>query len=502
MKAKMTIDAADRVAKIDERIYGSFIEQLGRAVYDGIYQPGQKTADANGLRQDVIDAVRKLNVPIVRYPGGNFVSQYKWEDGIGPKDQRPTRLDLAWQTIETNQFGLHEFMDWAEKVGTQANMAVNLGTRGIMAAANLVEYCNFPGGTYWSDLRKRNGREKPFGIKTWCLGNEMDGPWEIGQKTAYEYGHLANETAKAIRRVDPSLELVACGSSSMDNPTFGDWERTVLDQCYDNVDLLSLHRYYGYYGDDDPNELDNYLGKNVDLDQFIKGVVAICDAVKAKKRSQKQINLSFDEWNVWYHSNQQDEETEHWQKAPYLLEDIYNFEDALLVGSLLITLLKNSARVKMACLAQLVNVIAPIMTTDDGVWYQSIFYPFMQVSNLGKGVALTPHVAVDSYKSREFDAVPYLDSIATYDEEHRQLVIFAENKHQEDELTLDLDLRNLAIAEVTAATEFCGYAPKQTNEKGEMKLQPLTGIERRDDHHLLVHLKPLSCACKSSNRRK
>ena len=464
MKAKMTIDAADRVARIDERIYGSFIEQLGRAVYDGIYQPGQKTADANGLRQDVIDAVRKLNVPIVRYPGGNFVSQYKWEDGIGPKDQRPTRLDLAWQTIETNQFGLHEFMDWAEKVGTQANMAVNLGTRGIMAAANLVEYCNFPGGTYWSDLRKQNGREKPFGIKTWCLGNEMDGPWEIGQKTAYEYGHLANETAKAMRRVDPSLELVACGSSSMDNPTFGDWERTVLDQCYDNVDL----------------------------DQFIKGVVAICDAVKAKKRSQKQINLSFDEWNVWYHSNQQDEETEHWQKAPHLLEDIYNFEDALLVGSLLITLLKNSDRVKMACLAQLVNVIAPIMTTDDGVWYQSIFYPFMQVSNLGKGVALTPHVAVDSYKSREFDAVPYLDSIATYDEEHQQLVIFAENKHQEDELDLDLSLRDLTISGVEEATEFCGYAPKQTNEDGAMKLHPLTGMETHVGHQLTVHLKPLS----------
>ena len=242
--------------------------------------------------------MRKLNVPIVRYPGGNFVSQYRWEDGIGPQKQRPTRLDLAWRTIETNQFGLHEFMKWAAKVGTQANMAVNLGTRGIMTAANLVEYCNFPGGTYWSDLRRQNGQEKPFGIKTWCLGNEMDGPWEIGQKTAYEYGHLANETAKVMRRVDPSLELVACGSSSMDNPTFGDWERTVLDQCYDNIDLLSLHRYYGFYGDDDPNELDNYLGKNVDLDEFIKGVVAICDAVKAQKRSKKRINLSFDEWQI------------------------------------------------------------------------------------------------------------------------------------------------------------------------------------------------------------
>lgn len=431
-------------------------------------------------------------MPIVRYPGGNFVSQYRWEDGIGPQKQRPTRLDLAWRTIETNQFGLHEFMKWAAKVGTQANMAVNLGTRGIMTAANLVEYCNFPGGTYWSDLRRQNGQEKPFGIKTWCLGNEMDGPWEIGQKTAYEYGHLANETAKVMRRVDPSLELVACGSSSMDNPTFGDWERTVLDQCYDNIDLLSLHRYYGFYGDDDPNELDNYLGKNVDLDEFIKGVVAICDAVKAQKRSKKRINLSFDEWNVWYHSNQQDDETAPWQKAPHLLEDIYNFEDSLLVGSLLITLLKNSDRVKMACLAQLVNVIAPIMTNDNGVWYQSIFYPFMQVLNLGKGVALTPHVAVDSYQSREFAVVPYLDSIATYDQDNHQLVIFAENKHQKDELELDLTIKDLIIDNIKEATEFCGYAPKQTNEDGAMKLHRLTDVEIHNHNQLTAHLQPLS----------
>lgn len=492
MRASMTIDPSDQISPIDERIYGSFIEQLGRAVYDGIYQPGQKTADQNGLRQDVIKAVRKLNVPIIRYPGGNFVSQYKWEDGIGPKDQRPTRLDLAWQTIETNQFGLHEFMNWASKVGAQANMAVNLGTRGIMAAANLVEYCNFPGGTYWSDLRKKNGQEQPFNIKTWCLGNEMDGPWEIGQKTAYEYGHLANETAKAMRRIDPSLELVACGSSSMDNPTFGDWERTVLDQCYDNIDLLSLHRYYGYYGDDDPNELDNYLGKNIDLNQFIKGVVAICDAEKAKRKSKKQINLSFDEWNVWYHSNQQDEKTKPWQKAPHLLEDIYNFEDALLVGSLLITLLKNCDRVKMACLAQLVNVIAPIMTTDEGVWYQSIFYPFMQVSNLGKGIALTPHVNVDTYHSREFTAVPYLDSIATLNNSDKEVTIFAENKNQQDALDLDLSFKDLKISGIKEATQFYGYAPKQTNEDGAMHLQRLTSINLQGTNKVHVRLQPLS----------
>ncbi|GHP14010.1 alpha-N-arabinofuranosidase [Lentilactobacillus fungorum] len=490
MKGKLTVDPSNQISTIDERIYGSFIEQLGRAVYDGIYQPGQASADENGLRQDVIDAIKQLNVPIVRYPGGNFVSQYKWEDGIGPKADRPTRLDLAWKSIETNEFGLHEFMNWAKKVGTKADMAVNLGTRGIMAAANLVEYCNFPKGSYWSDLRRKNGQEAPYRIKTWCLGNEMDGPWEIGQKTAYEYGHLANEAAKAMRAVDDHIELVACGSSSMDNPTFGDWEATVLDQCYDNVDYLSLHRYYGYYNDDDPTELDNYLGKNIDLDQFIKGVVAICDAVKAKKRTNKTINLSLDEWNVWYHSNDADTKVKPWQKAPHMLEDIYNFEDALLVGSLLITLLKNSDRVKIACLAQLVNVIAPIMTDDNGVWYQSIFYPFMQVSNHGKGVALAPKVDVATYQSREFPEVPYLDSIATYDQANGELTIFAENKNQHESLDFKTQLKDLTIAEVIEATQFYGYGPKEDNRNGQMKLQPLSTQAAGDQ--ITATLQPLS----------
>lgn len=492
MKSSMKIASKDVIAPIDERLYGSFIEQLGRAVYTGIYQPDHPTADENGFRQDVIDAVNKLNVPLIRYPGGNFLSQYRWEDGIGPKNERPVRLDLAWREIETNQFGLHEFMQWSKKVNAVPNMAVNLGTRGIEAAADLVEYCNFPKGTYLSDLRRKNGSEEPFAIKTWCLGNEMDGPWEIGAKTASEYAKLANETGKAMKRVDDSIELVACGSSSMDNPTFGEWEETVLDECYDNIDYLSLHRYYGYYNDDDPTELDNFLGKNIDLDTFINGVVAMCDAVKARKRSDKTINLSFDEWNVWYHSNDADEQVEPWQVGPHLLEDIYNFEDALLVGSLLITLLKHADRVKIACLAQLVNVIAPIMTdTDGGVWLQSIFYPFMQVSNYGKGQALVPHVEVPTYKSREFDAVPYLDSIATYDETDQTITVFAENKNQTEAMDFEIKLADLDLVGVLEATQFSGYSPKDDNKDGKMKLRDLTDVKLIDDQ-LIATLEPLS----------
>ncbi|HAT54902.1 MAG TPA: alpha-N-arabinofuranosidase [Lactobacillus sp.] len=492
MKAKIKVDSSNVVSPIDDRIYGSFIEQLGRAVYTGVYQPDHPEADEEGFRKDVIKAVKSLHVPMIRYPGGNFLSQYRWEDGIGPKDQRPTRLDIAWRELETNQFGLHEFMHWSKKVGAVPNMAVNLGTRGIQEAADLVEYCNFPGGTALSDLRAKNGDADPFAIKTWCLGNEMDGPWEIGTKTAEEYAHLANETAKAMKQVDDSIELVACGSSSLDNPTFGTWEETVLDECYDNVDYLSLHRYYGYYNDDDPSELDNFLAKNEDLDQFISGVIAMCDAVQSRKRSTKQINLSFDEWNVWYHSNDADTKITPWQVGPHLLEDVYNFEDALLVGSLLMTLLKHADRVKIACLAQLVNVIAPIMTdTDGGVWLQSIYYPFMQMATYGHGSVLDTPVSVPTYDSRQFKAVPFVDNVTIYNKDAKELVIFAENKHQHDVANVSVDVSGFDVDTIIESTQFYGYDVKADNRDGKMAIQPLTDAAL-DRDQLSATLEPLS----------
>ena len=368
--ATMIMDRDFTIGKIDKRIYGSFIEHLGRAVYGGIYEPDHPTADENGFRRDVIDLVRKLNVPVVRYPGGNFVSGFNWEDSVGPRAQRPHRLDLAWFTTETNEVGLHEFADWCKKADTEMMYAVNLGTRGPDAARNVVEYANHPGGSYYSDLRIKNGAREPLGIKLWCLGNEMDGPWQICHKTAYEYGRAANEAAKVMKWVDPSIELVACGSAAHDMPTFGSWEYQMLDECYEHVDYVSLHRYYG----NKSNQTPDFLARSMDLDDFIKTVVSICDAVGGKKHLRKKLNLSFDEWNVWYHSNEQDQEVwkrDKWNRALPLLEDIYNFEDALLVGSMLITFLRNADRVKVACLAQLVNVIAPIMTRNGGgAWAQ------------------------------------------------------------------------------------------------------------------------------------
>ena len=439
-KAKLTIDKSFTVGKVDKRIYGSFIEHLGRAVYGGIYEPGHPMADENGFRKDVIELIRNAGIPQVRYPGGNFVSGFNWEDSVGPAAQRPSRLDLAWFTTETNEFGLHEFCNWCKKADTSPMYAVNLGTRGVDAARNIVEYANHKSGTYWSDLRRKNGAEEPLDIKLWCLGNEMDGSWQMGAKTPVEYARTANETAKLMKLTDSSIELVACGSSGNFMPTFGDWEYTVLNECYDNIDYLSLHRYYG----NPHNETADFLASSVDLEDFIRTVACICDTVKGKKHTKKQIQLSLDEWNVWYHS-QQDDQTLYrdkpWGTALPLLQDIYNFEDALLVGLMLITILRNADRVKIACMAQLVNVIAPIMTREGGgAWAQTIYYPLMQASAYGRGTALKPIVQCDKADTKHYCDVPEVDAAAVVNEDGG-VTVFAVNRNLTEDVALALDTR-------------------------------------------------------------
>ena len=452
-KAKLILDRDFAIGTIDKRIYGSFIEHLGRAVYGGIYEPSHPLADEQGFRTDVLNLVRRLNIPIVRYPGGNFVSGFNWEDSIGPKEKRPRRLDLAWFTTETNEVGLHEFTDWARKAGSDVMYAVNLGTRGPDDARNVVEYANHPSGSYWSDLRIQNGAKAPLNIKLWCLGNEMDGPWQMCQKTAYEYGRAARESAKMMKWVDPSIELVACGSSMHDMPTFGTWEYTMLGECYDQVDYVSLHRYYANHTNDTPS----FLASSMDLDTFIKTVVSICDAVGGTRHSSKKLHLSFDEWNIWYHSLAQDEEIKkqhRWEQALPLLEDIYNFEDALLAGSMLITFLRNADRVKIACLAQLVNVIAPIMTrSGGGAWAQTIYWPFLHVSSYGRGTALRPVVESPVYDCKSYEKVPCIDATAVLGDDG-SLTIFAVNRSTTDGITLTADLRAFGELKMTEHIEL------------------------------------------------
>lgn len=458
MKAKIAIDRANIIDRIDPRIYGSFIEHLGRAVYGGIYEPSHASADDMGFRRDVLALVQQLRVPVVRYPGGNFVSGYHWEDGIGDRTKRPKKMELAWGSIETNEVGIDEFQAWAKRAGTEVMMAVNLGTRGMEDARNLVEYCNGITDTDYANLRRKNGFAEPFGIKVWCLGNEMDGSWQIGHKTAQEYARLACETAKVMKWTDPGIELVACGSSNPGMPTFGEWERTVLRECYAHIDYLSLHSYYGNWSD---NTAD-YLAQSLDMDAFIRQVAAICDEIKAEQKTDKTVNLSFDEWNVWFHSNEQDKTIAPWQIAPPLLEDVYNLEDALVVGCLLITLLRHCDRVKLACLAQLVNVIAPIMTETGGrAWAQTIFYPFLHCSVHGRGIALRTECSCGTYRTAGKAAVPYLETIAVYDDTADTITLFAVNRSLDQDC--EPELEGFAGYRLHTHTVLTGEDLKQCN---------------------------------------
>lgn len=436
-QAQYIIEKDYRIGTTDPRLFGSFIEHLGRAVYTGIYEPGHPTADEQGFRKDVLELVKQLQVSIIRYPGGNFVSGYNWRDGIGPVQDRPKRLDLAWKSIETNEIGIDEFADWCKKANSQVMEAVNLGTGNPAEAGYLVEYCNHPSGTYWSDLRRKNGHEQPHHIKVWCLGNEMDGPWQICHLSADDYGKKALEAAKIMRWVDPGIQLVACGSSSTEMPTFPEWDRIVLEYLYDQVDFISLHRYYGH---DDYDNLGDFLASFIDMDRFIHTITATADYVRAKKRSKKVMYLSFDEWNVWAH---REETFETWGFAKPRLEQVYNLADALVFGGLLCSLLNHADRVKMACLAQLVNAIAPIFTQPGGgVIKQTIFYPFQQVSVYGRGTVLKPLITCPKYDSKVYGEVPVLQSAVVFDQPAGEVSVFILNCDQQEDVQVMLDFRS------------------------------------------------------------
>lgn len=445
--ARVALDREQTIGVTDRRLFGAFVEHLGRCVYGGIFEPGHPSADRHGFRQDVLALVRELAPTIVRYPGGNFVFGYDWEDGVGPRAQRPRRLDLAWLSTETNAFGTNEFVDWCRVAGVEPMLAVNLGTRGPDAARRLVEYCNHPGGTTLSDLRRAHGWPEPHGIRLWCLGNEMDGPWQIGARTAAEYGRIATETAKLMKWVDPTIELAACGSSGRNMATFGTWEDVVLEHCFDHVAFISLHCYLNNYAGDVPA----FLASSDLMDRFIEEVVAIADAVAARRGAARRIMLSFDEWNVWYRTRRRPEDRTRpgWPVAPPILEEIYTMADALAFGGACIALLNHADRVKVACLAQLVNVIAPIMTETGGpAWRQTIFFPFAQMSRFGRGRVLRAQIDAPTYATVYDDprgaeehrfpmpAVPCLKLAAVHDPEAGRLTLFALNRSLDQALAL------------------------------------------------------------------
>ena len=459
-------------AAFDRRVLGSFLEHLGRAIYTGVYQPGSPLADAKGFRTDVAREIKELGVPVVRYPGGNFVSGYNWLDGVGPKGQRPTVLDRAWNTLESNQFGTNDFIDWCAQVGTEPLLGMNFGTGSVESALAYVEYCNLPRGTRWSDLRRTHGYEQPHGVKYWCLGNEMDGPWQIGQLQAREYGRKARDAAKQMRVIDPKLQLIACGSSGTFMPTYLVWDREVLEECYDQVDGLSLHAYYGNTKELSSNSAERYLAMNLDMDRHIHEVAAVCDYVQGLQRSRKRLWLSFDEWNVWYRARSGDATNGHGAVAPKLLEEVYNLEDALLVGGFVNTLLRNSDRVRVACLAQLVNVIAPLVTNDQGVLRQSTYYPYAWALRYAKGRVLDLRVESDTYPitpnglqadfARAAD-VPFLDVVATLDEAAGQAALLILNRDVTDERELTVEWGDVVPKRIVACETLTGTDLKAFN---------------------------------------
>jgi alpha-L-arabinofuranosidase len=457
--ARVAIHRARIRADVDRHVLGSFLEHLGRAIYTGVYDPGSKLADAKGFRKDVIAEVKGLGVPIVRYPGGNFISGYHWLDGVGPKKDRPTVLDRAWNTTETNQFGTNDFMDWCAQVGTEPLLGFNFGTSTAEMAAALVEYCNVERGTKWSDLRRQHGYERPHNVRYWCMGNEMDGTWQIGHMTARAYGRMAADAARQIRVVDPDVKLIACGSSTPELATYLEWDREVLEECYDVVDGISLHRYYGNTPEYTANSSARFLAMNLDMERQILEIGAVCDYVQGLKKSPKRLWLSFDEWNVWYRARSGDAVDGHRKQAPHLLEEVYNLEDALLVGGLLNSLMRRSDRVKVACLAQLVNVIAPLMTNDSGVLRQTTYYPYAWALAHARGQVLDLTVQSETYRIKpdgleaslaRLDDVPFVDVAATSDRQLGQVCVFILNRDLDHERELVIDWRDATPSRVIA----------------------------------------------------
>ena len=461
--AQLIVDADFSISELNRRLFGSFVEHLGRCVYTGIFEPGHPSADSHGFRGDVLELVRELGPTIIRYPGGNFMSGYNWEDGVGPVADRPRRLDLAWFSTETNAFGTNEFIEWCKLAQTEPMLGVNLGTRGPDQAREYLEYCNHSGGTRLSELRAAHGYKEPHAVKFWCLGNEMDGPWQICSKTAGEYGRIARETAKVMKWVDSSIQVSACGSSGRWMPTFGAWEYEVLDHTFDLTDFISLHMYY----ENPYHDVQEFLANVELMDRFTKEAVAVCDAVATKRRSSKRLMLSFDEWNVWYKARSGEHMAKPgWPIAPPLLEEVYDLQDALMVGGALITLLNNSDRVKAACLAQLVNVIGPILTEPGGTaWRQTIFHPFKIASKHARGIVLQTKVRSKQSETKTAGPIDHIIASAVHAIGRRKLIFFVLNRDASGPVEFSAILRGFPQITACDLIEFGGTDLLATNTK-------------------------------------
>ncbi len=482
VRATLHLDTQHHVGAIDPRIFGGFLEHLGRAVYEGVYDPGNPLSDECGFRSDVIEALRPLRMPVVRYPGGNFVSCYDWRDGIGPRERRPARPDYAWRSLETNQFGTDEFMAWCERLGTAPMMAVNLGTGDTAGAAALLEYCNMPAGTAWADRRKENGHAEPYGVKLWCLGNEMDGEWQAGHVPAEVYAQRAWQAGVLMKGLDPSIETVICGSSNDAMSTYMQWDRTVLEFCWDKIDYISAHRYsVNYHGDSAA-----FLAEGVAIDRVLADYAGLLAYVRGLKRSSKHVYLSFDEWNVWYRARYGPHVDGGWTSAPHLLEEVYNLEDALVCAQYLMSFIRRADVVKVACLAQIVNVIAPMLTRPDGILLQTIYYPITLIAQHAAGVSLVPAIDGPTYAAGARGEAPVLDAAASLDAESGTAGIMLLNRHQSEPLEVAVRVADRAVQSVLDAQSLGGDDVSAANTWDQPnRVKPIRAQASIDDEGLL-----------------
>jgi len=456
-KTTLHLHTAFTVDEVDPRIFGGFLEHMGRAVYEGVYSPESTHADESGCRKDVLAALRRLRFTAMRYPGGNFVSGYHWLDAVGPREKRPTVRDLAWQSLEPNTFGSNEFMELAQRMDWTPMLAVNLGTGTPEEARNWLEYCNIEGGSRWADLRIEHGYKAPHNVKLWCLGNEMDGPWQIGHVPAEQYAITAQQTARMMKMCDPTIELVVCGSCAPELPTYLEWDRKVLEHCRDDVEYLSLHRYVGNEDDDTPE----FLAVTNSIDQQIEATDAVCKAVHHTKKTKRRVHLSFDEWNIWYRARHGEHVDGKGKFAPHLIEEVYNLEDALVAAGFLNSFIRHADSVKIANLAQIVNVIAPILTRGNEMVLQTIFYAIEMYAKRRTGVSL--QVAVDglAYASKKYGESKYIDSSAVLDGD--KLHVFLVNRDLEKPMEVDIRLGNASVQSLVSAEFLTGTDPKASN---------------------------------------
>lgn len=468
-EAKLTISRDFFLGETDSRLFGSFLEHMGSTIYGGIYQPGHSSADSNGFRTDVLSLLRELNLSVIRYPGGNFVSGYNWEDGVGPREKRPTRIEPAWKALEPNKFGLNEYMQWLKELGSDPLYTVNLGTRGVDDARNLLEYCNRREGSKYSELRIAHGAEEPYGIKAWCLGNEMDGPWQMAAKTAEEYGRLAMETGKIMKWIDPEIELVASGSSLPRMSTYPEWDRLVLMESYEIVDYISLHHYVDRTTPTDEIssrsffektehpvflKTKEYLARTLNVDQQIHDIISTCDYVKAVKRSSKTLNLCFDEWNVISTNKDLKENYVPWVTGSPIDFTPHTMEDLLAFASTMMAILRRADRVKIACQSLLVNTGGMVFAPQNGPAFRnSIYYPFMHISQYGRGTVLINQLDCPVYQTKEFENVPCIDSAAVFNQEADTLTIFAVNR-MESEFKMMTDTRDFGNSSIIEHIEI------------------------------------------------